>query len=183
MEVRSLRIDGLKLFKPIVFHDDRGYFFESYKEPLFTSLGLPCFVQDNSSFSKQNVIRGLHYQDVPGQAKLISCSRGKIFDVAVDLRPFSKTFGQWEAVILDESNPSFFFIPIGFAHGYCALSETALVHYRVSSLYDAAHEKSIRWNDPDIGIQWPVSEPILSLRDQMSPFLHEVFGESVGYRS
>jgi dTDP-4-dehydrorhamnose 3,5-epimerase len=120
-------------------------------------------------------IRGLHYQSHPGQAKLVSCIQGKIWDVAVDIRIDSPTFGQWEAVVLDDQDRHQLFIPVGFAHGFCVLSQEALVQYKVSSIYDAKAERSIRWNDPVIGIDWPVQNPILSERDATSPFFKEVF--------
>ena len=170
-----MRLSGLNLIVPKVFPDARGYFFESYREHLGT------FPQDNISFSKKNVLRALHYQSVPGQAKLVSCLQGKIWDVAVDIRPDSPTFGQWEATFLDDISHHQFFIPVGFAHGYCVLSDTALVHYKVSALFDPETEMSIRWNDPDLAIAWPIQHPILSLRDQQSPFWREVC-ENLGAR-
>ena len=173
MEVRTLRLSGLKLIFPKIFPDERGFFYESFKLPLFDSLGLPPFVQDNVSFSKKGVIRALHYQRKPGQAKLISCLQGKIFDVAVDIRPGSPTFGQWEGVLLDDQTRAHLYIPVGFAHGFAVLSETALVQYKVSALYDPAEEKSIRWNDPAIGVDWPIKNPLLAPRDAASPWLCE----------
>lgn len=176
MEVESLRLSGLKRIRPKIFADQRGFFFETYRQPMYTSFGIdPVFVQDNLSFSKKGTLRALHYQSTPGQAKLISCLQGKIFDVAVDIRPGSSTFGEWEGVELDDENNHQLFIPIGFAHGYCVLSETALVHYKVSSVYHSDTECSLRWNDPRFNIKWPIQDPILSERDQRSPFSHEVF--------
>jgi len=170
-----MRLSGLKLITPQIFPDERGLFFESFNAPFYSSLGIEIpFIQDNISFSRRGVIRALHYQSSPGQAKLVSCLQGKIWDVAVDIRPGSSTFGQWEAVILDDVSHHQLFIPVGFAHGYCVLSETALVHYKVSALFDPKTECSIRWNDPDFGIQWPIKNPILSLRDQQSPFWKEI---------
>lgn len=145
-------------------------------------IGVP-FVQDNISFSQKGTIRGLHFQVDPGQAKLVSCIQGKIWDVAVDIRPESPTFGMWEALELDGETQEQFFIPIGFAHGFCVLSETALVQYKVSAPYDATTERSIRWSDPILQIPWPVPNPILSPRDQTSPLLNEVFREVVDSRS
>lgn len=170
MQVFPLRIADLKLIVPRLFQDERGFFFESYKQSLF---GTP-FVQDNTSFSVRGTLRGLHYQSNPGQAKIVSCIQGKIWDVAVDIRPTSPTFGQWEAIELDDEQHHQLYIPVGFAHGFCVLSETALVHYKVSSFYDPATECSIRWNDPDLKIDWPIAKPILSPRDQKSPFFKEV---------
>lgn len=174
MQIEPLRLSGLKLCKPLIFRDERGFFLESFRKPLAESEGLPEFVQDNVSFSRQHTIRALHFQSAPGQAKLVSCVHGKIFDVAVDLRPDSPTFGQWQGVELDDVSHHQLFIPVGFAHGYCALSETATVLYKVSAPYDPATERAIRWNDPEIGVAWPTSTPILSPRDQTSPFLCEV---------
>lgn len=169
MHVEDLELSGLKLVTPTVFEDERGYFFESFQKENFQT----SFVQDNVSFSKKGTIRALHYQRKPGQIKLVSCLQGEIFDVAVDIRKESPTFGKWIGKKLSEKNHHQLYIPIGFAHGFCVLSETALVQYKVSSKYDSKEEKSIRWNDPTINISWPIQNPILSKRDQVSPFLHE----------
>jgi dTDP-4-dehydrorhamnose 3,5-epimerase len=174
METSLLKISGLILFKPRVFHDARGFFLETYRQGVYQDHGLPAFVQDNLSFSRKNVIRALHYQSSPGQAKLVSCLQGTVFDVAVDLRPGSPTFGQWEGIELSGENHHQLFIPKGFAHGYCVLSDEATVQYKVSALYDPATERSIRWNDPQIGVAWPLKHPVLSPRDETSPFLKEV---------
>lgn len=171
MQSVVLRLDGLQLIKPRLYRDERGFFFESYKRSAYAAMDLPDFVQDNVSFSQKNVIRALHFQEEPGQAKLVQVLSGKIFDVAVDLRPGSATFGQWEAVELDDEARHQFFIPAGFAHGFCVLSENALVQYKVSTPYDPKTERSIRWNDPQLNIAWPIQNPILSERDQSSPFL------------
>lgn len=176
MEITALRLHGLKLIKPRVFSDGRGFFYESYREPLYVNAGVnTLFVQDNISFSKLGTIRALHFQSQPGQAKLVSCIQGKIWDVAVDIRPGSPTFKQWQAVELDDEKHNQFFIPVGFAHGYCVLSETAKVLYKVSSAYNPEYECSIRWNDPDIAVAWPIQSPLLSPRDLSSPFFKEVF--------
>ncbi len=177
MESAILRLDGLQLIKPRLFSDERGYFLESYRHPAYKKFGIPDFVQENISFSKKNVIRALHFQKEPGQAKLVQVLRGKILDVAVDLRPDSATFREWEAVELDDELRWQFFVPVGFAHGFCVLSEDALVQYKVSSFYDLNTECSIRWNDPDLRIPWPVEVPILSERDQNSPFLRDYLDE------
>ena len=166
MQVQSLRLKGLLLIQPQVFGDERGYFFESYRHDRYVAAGIDCpFVQDNSSFSKKDVLRGLHYQELPGQAKLISVVKGSIWDVAVDIRPDSLTYCQWFGVELNDQNHFQFFIPIGFAHGYCVLSDSACVHYKVSAEYDSATERTIRWDDPMIGVNWPIAHPILSERD------------------
>ena len=161
---------------PRIFSDERGCFFENYRKPLYEANGIvSSFVQDNTSLSKKGTIRGLHFQSGKGQAKLVSCILGKIWDVAVDIRLDSPTFGQWEFIELDDVHRRQIFIPEGFAHGFCVLSDQALVHYKVSTPYDAAAESAIRWNDPNLNICWPCSEPNLSPRDQLSPFFREVF--------
>lgn len=176
MQVQDLKLSGLKLITPRIFKDTRGFFFESYSLSRYLGSDIPAvFVQDNVSFSREKTIRALHFQSSPGQAKLVTCLQGRIWDVAVDLRPGSPTFMQWQAVELNDETREQFFIPVGFGHGFCVLSETALVQYKVSSPYNAATEVSIRWNDPDLAIRWPVSDPVLSERDQSSPFLKEVF--------
>ena len=178
MLVTCLRIQGLKIVVPRIFCDSRGFFLESYRRPLYADSGIALeFVQDNLSFSHQNVLRGLHYQS--GQDKLISVICGKIWDVAVDLRPSSITFGQYEAVELDDRTRNQFFVPDGFAHGFYVLSQTALVQYKVSAVHDPAQERAIRWNDPELNIPWPCTEPTLSLRDQNSSFFKQIF-EVVG---
>ncbi len=175
MEVSNLRLNGLKLISPHIFYDERGFFFESYALVKYAEHEISAFVQDNISYSKRGAVRALHYQSYPGQAKLISCMRGAIWDIAVDIRSGSPTFGQWESIILDDRDRRQFFIPIGFAHGFCVLSEDALVQYKVSALYDSQAERSIRWDDPDLAIPWPAENPILSERDRKSPFFREVF--------
>ncbi|PIS02225.1 MAG: dTDP-4-dehydrorhamnose 3,5-epimerase [Chlamydiae bacterium CG10_big_fil_rev_8_21_14_0_10_42_34] len=175
MQVRDLKLSGLKVITPRLFQDERGFFFESYSEKLYLKLGV-SFVQDNVSFSRQGTIRALHFQSDPGQDKLISCLSGKIWDVAVDIRPHSPTYMQWEAIFLDDQTHDQFFIPKGFAHGFCVLSPSALVQYKVSNPYNPNTERSIRWNDPSFKIAWPVTNPILSMRDQISPFYEEIQG-------
>lgn len=166
MDIEQLPLAGLKLVRPRVFRDARGFFLETYQASRYSAQGIDCtFVQDNHARSVKGTLRGLHYQSSPGQAKLVRAVAGKIFDVAVDIRPESKTFGQWCGVELDAETHAQLFVPIGFAHGYCVLSETAEVEYKVSSLYDAAAECSIQWNDPEIGVKWPEKSPILSERD------------------
>ena len=169
-------LDGLIIIRSKRVKDERGSFLERYQAVRYADLGINVpFVQDNEVFSIKNVLRGLHYQEKPGQAKLISVSQGSIWDVAVDIRPESSTFGKWHAVELSEENSLQFFIPVGFAHGYCVLSETARVTYKVSSLYDPQEEKTIRWDDPQFTIDWPVRDPILSERDRSAPYLDKVF--------
>jgi len=161
-------LKGLLLIDPQIFSDERGFFLESYRADR-----LPLnFVQDNLSFSKKDVIRGLHFQSGEGQGKLIQVVRGVIFDVAVDIRPDSPTFLQWEGVVLDDRKRQQFFIPAGFAHGFCVLSDEALVHYKVSSYFAPELEKGFRYDDPEIGIEWPTLTPILSKRDQEAPYVN-----------
>ncbi|MEN9654713.1 MAG: hypothetical protein RL235_825 [Chlamydiota bacterium] len=175
MRFTSLRMQGLVLIEPHLYHDERGFFLEHYKQALFKQAGIDVsFVQDNVSYSKQGCVRALHYQQTPGQAKLVTCLKGSIWDVAVDIRKSSPTFGQWEAVRLDDVTRQSLFIPIGFAHGFCVLSSDALVQYKVSTAYDPAEEKSIRWNDPTLAIAWPIATPLLSKRDEQSPMFAEV---------
>jgi dTDP-4-dehydrorhamnose 3,5-epimerase len=167
MDVIDLPLAGLKLIKPAVFRDPRGFFIETYNRQRYLEAGIDCdFVQDNQSQSTRGTLRGLHYQSKPGQAKLVRCSRGRVFDVALDIRPTSPTFGQWHGVELADDDHAQLFVPVGFAHGYCVLSDVAEFQYKVSSPYDPAVECGLRWNDPAIGVAWPVSEPILSKRDQ-----------------
>lgn len=175
METIDLRLQGLKLLKPKVFRDNRGFFLETFQQSAYENLGIACpFVQDNHSFSRKGCIRGMHFQSFPGQAKLIRVGSGKIYDVAVDIRPHSPTYGQWEAVILDDQSHSQLFIPVGFAHGFCVLSDEAHVLYKVSTPYEAKFEKGFRWDDPTVKIEWPTSQPIVSERDKQAPFLHEI---------
>ncbi|OGN56628.1 MAG: dTDP-4-dehydrorhamnose 3,5-epimerase [Chlamydiae bacterium RIFCSPHIGHO2_12_FULL_44_59] len=181
MQILDLELKGLKLITPRLFEDARGIFFESYRDSFFRAQGIDVtFVQDNQSLSKQGTLRGLHFQSSPGQDKLVSCIEGEIWDVAVDLRPFSETYLSWKAVVLKDGKQ--LFIPKGFAHGFCVLSNWARVHYKVSDYYNPETEASIRWNDPDLNIRWPVDQPILSFRDQTSPFLREVNRVTVDYR-
>ncbi len=166
MRIEELPLSGAKLIYPDIFADERGFFFESYSEPKYRKAGIDCpFVQDNHSRSGVGTVRGLHFQSSPGQAKLVSVIGGKVYDVIVDLRPNSPTFGKWNGVYLDSVEHVQLFVPIGFAHGFCVVSDVANVLYKVSSVYDAATECSIRWDDPDIGIGWPVKNAIISARD------------------
>jgi len=167
MEVIDFGLDGLKLVRPDVFRDDRGFFFESYNAVRYAAAGLGVpFVQDNHSRSVKGTLRGLHYQSTPGQAKLVRVTRGRIFDVAVDIRRESPTFGRWKSVELDADEHLQLFLPVGFAHGFCVLSDVAEVQYKVSSVYEPSTERAIRYDDPEIGVVWPVRDPVLSKRDQ-----------------
>lgn len=176
MEVINLRLDGLKLIKPKVFKDGRGFFLESFKQQAYAKLGInELFQQDNHSYSQKGCVRGMHFQSHPGQAKLVRAAIGRIYDVAVDIRPHSQTFGQWEGIILDDENHEQLYIPVGFAHGFCVLSDEAHVMYKVSTPYDPQYEKGFRWDDPQINIKWPLTaSAIISERDQKAPFFREM---------
>ena len=166
MEFIKGRLDGLILIKPKIFKDNRGFFTETYKKNIFEKNNITCeFVQDNHSFSKKNVIRGMHFQKGVGQDKLVRSVKGRIFDVAVDIRKKSKTFGQWEGVLLDDTNCYQLFIPKGFAHGFCVISEDAHVCYKVSDYFQLDLEVGFNCLDNIVNIDWPTSEPVLSLRD------------------
>ena len=155
--------------------DERGFLVESFRASACRDLGIDAeFVQQNSSHSVRGTLRGIHFQTRPGQAKLVRCARGEIFDVAVDLRRGSPTFGQWEGHRLDDCLHRQIYIPVGFGHGFCVLSEEADVAYQLSSYFDPGTESGIAWDDPDVGIEWPVAEPLLSGRDRSAPRLAEV---------
>jgi dTDP-4-dehydrorhamnose 3,5-epimerase len=161
--------------EPQTFGDERGFFLEAFKASEFTAAGLDMtIVQSNHSRSGKNVVRGLHYQLVPhAQTKLIRCVSGEIFDVAVDIRKDSATFGKWVGAYLNEEAKTLLYIPAGFAHGFCVTSQTAEIIYYCTDEYAPECERSIAWNDPDIGISWPVSDPILSEKDAHAPGLQE----------
>ena len=173
------RIDGLVALEPDVHGDQRGFLVETYSVESWRELGVDPgeFVQDNHSRSGRGTLRGLHFQTSPGQAKLVRCLRGRIFDVAVDLRRDSATYGEWEGHELDDRAHRQLLVPVGFAHGFCVLSEVADVAYKLTSLYDSATEAGIRWDDPGVGVEWPIAEPRLSERDRSAPTLAEIAGE------
>ncbi|MCB9883794.1 MAG: dTDP-4-dehydrorhamnose 3,5-epimerase [Planctomycetes bacterium] len=174
MKVLKTDLEGLLLIEPQVFGDDRGFFLETYHKPRFHEAGITCeFVQDNHSRSVKDTLRGLHFQKEPGQAKLVRAVRGSIFDVAVDIRPDSPTFGKWVGYELSEQNHRMLFVPIGFAHGFVVTSDVADVSYKCSWVYVPETEAGIMWNDPDVGVEWPVANPLLSNRDQGNPTLRE----------
>src|SRR5205085_2801516 len=166
----SLR--GVLLIEPTVHGDDRGFFMETYHLEKFQDAGIvETFVQDNHSRSARGVLRGLHYQQPNPQGKLVRCTRGALFDVAVDIRAGSPQFGSWFGAELSEENRLMLWIPPGFAHGFCAVSPVADLVYKCTALYDAANDRSIAWNDPAIGIRWPLSSPVLSSKDAAAPTL------------
>lgn len=172
------KLEGVVLLEPEVHGDERGFLVETFSRRDWAAAGVDVdFVQDNHSRSSRGILRGLHFQTAPGQAKLVRCARGRIFDVAVDLRRGSPTFGRWEGHELDDERHRQLFVPVGFAHGFCVLSEFADVHYRLSSYYDPATESGIAWDDPDVGVEWPVSDPQTSERDRSAPRLGEVADE------
>lgn len=159
-------LPDLKLLQPLVFQDQRGSFLEIFHQETYRELGInQPFVQDNLSYSTHDVLRGLHYQHPHAQAKLVIVILGKIFDVAVDLRKGSPTFGRWYGVELSEENHRQLFVPAGFAHGFCVLSADAYVYYKCTDFYAPTAEHTLLWNDPDLGIAWPVKSPILSEKD------------------
>jgi dTDP-4-dehydrorhamnose 3,5-epimerase len=171
-------LDGVVLIEPQVHGDHRGFLVETWRAGTWRELGVDVdFVQHNHSRSVGGTLRGLHFQTSPGQAKLVRCMRGAIFDVAVDLRRDSPGFGRWEGHRLDDEKHHQLFVPAGFAHGFCVLSEEADVSYLLSSLYDPATEAGIAWDDPEVGVEWPVSEPLLSERDRGAPRLAEIAAE------
>jgi dTDP-4-dehydrorhamnose 3,5-epimerase len=169
--VKEGRLSGLKLIELKIYGDDRGFFTERYVAERFIAYGLPeRFIQDNHSRSKPGVIRGLHYQADPAQGKLVGVIRGKIWDVAVDLRKDSPTFGQWEAFELSDENGRLLWIPAGFAHGFCVLgNEDADVMYKVDAAYSPKTEGGILYSDPDLKIDWPDKDPIVSGKDKVLP--------------
>jgi dTDP-4-dehydrorhamnose 3,5-epimerase len=167
------KLDGVVLIEPTVHGDERGFFVETFRQNELRDLGIDAdFVQDNHSRSDARVLRGLHMQR--GQAKLVRCPSGRIWDVAVDLRPDSPNYRSWEGHELDGVSHRQLFIPAGFGHGFCVLSNSADVIYRVSTYYDPELESGIAWDDPEIGIEWPISDPVLSERDRNAPRLAEV---------
>lgn len=176
MQFEKLKLEGLVLITPKIFEDDRGFFLESYNKKVFAENGINIdFVQDNYSESSKGVLRGLHYQIEPFvQDKLVCVTRGKVWDVAVDIRKKSKTFGQWVGVELSAENKKMFFIPKGFAHAYLALTDNVNFQYKVSNFYSGEHDRGILWNDLDIGIDWPIKKPILSDKDKNQPKLKDI---------
>jgi dTDP-4-dehydrorhamnose 3,5-epimerase len=172
------RIAGPVLLEPTVHRDERGFFLESYRASALAEHGVDVvFVQDNHSRSVRDVLRGMHFQVGAGQAKLVRCVDGAILDVVVDLRRGSPTFGQWEAFELDAERMRMLYVPVGFAHGFLIRSDVADVFYKCSSYYDGSIERGVAWDDPDIGIEWPVARPILSPRDADAPRLRDVADE------
>ena len=174
MQITATALPEVLLIEPDLYEDPRGYFYESYSYQKYAALGIrDQFVQDNHSRSARHVLRGLHYQAGQGQAKLVRVVVGSVFDVAVDVRWGSPTFGEWVGIELSAANRRQLYVPVGFAHGFCVLSEAAEFLYKVSSYYAPKLERGIAWDDADIGIDWPVAAPILSERDRVHPRLLE----------
>ncbi|MGP0565853.1 MULTISPECIES: dTDP-4-dehydrorhamnose 3,5-epimerase [unclassified Nitrospina] len=180
MKFIPTELDGVILIEPVVHEDPRGFFLETYVRSHFKSHGIDVvFVQDNHAKSSQGVLRGMHYQVRHGQAKLVRVVQGEVYDVAVDVRPDSPSFGRWVGRTLSADNKRQLFLPSGFAHGYCVLSETAEVIYKCSEYYHPEDEGGLIWNDPELGIDWPVNNPVLSEKDRHHPRLKNILPPQV----
>jgi dTDP-4-dehydrorhamnose 3,5-epimerase len=178
MKVSPTRLDGPLVIEPAVHGDSRGFFVETYRAEVLAEHGIEHdWVQDNHSRSTRGVVRGMHFQTEPGQAKLVRAPRGTVVDVVVDLRRGSPTYGEWEAVELSDENARSLYVPIGFAHGFCVMSEMADVVYKCSWYYVAETEKGFRYDDPDVGIEWPLADLTASQRDAQAPLLRDVRDE------
>jgi len=175
MKIETTNLTGVLVITPEVFSDSRGFFLESFSAKKYKENGINFdFVQDNISRSSKGVLRGLHFQKANPQGKLVSCLRGAVFDVAVDLRKDSNTFSNYFAIELTDTNHKQLWIPPGFAHGFCVLSNSADFHYKCTSFYDAKDESGIIWNDPEINIDWPIDNPLISNKDRMLKKLNEL---------
>ena len=175
MNVLRYDITGLLVIEPKVFGDTRGFFLETWNRRRYSEAGLNAdFVQDNVSFSRRGILRGLHFQNPNPQGKLLHVLQGEVFDVAVDIRRSSPPFGKWHGLVLSAENKRQFYIPPGFGHGFLVLSETALFHYKCTEFYSPKDELAIRWDDPDIGINWPLKDPVISERDAKGLRLRDV---------
>lgn len=175
MQIINTSLQGVMLIKPTLYGDDRGFFMETYQSARYADAGLPTnFVQDNHSKSQRNVLRGLHFQKRRPQGKLVRCISGSVYDVAVDIDPKSKSFGKYCAVELTADNHLQLWIPAGYAHGFCVLSEEAEIEYKCTDYYDPNDESGVIWNDCDIAIDWPIKNPILSVKDAELPSLRQI---------
>jgi len=175
VNTQGTKLPGVLVLEPDVFSDERGFFLETWNSARYEDAGVPGpFVQDNVSFSKKGILRGLHFQHPQSQGKLVQVLSGEVVDVAVDIRVGSVTFGQWVSEVLSDANHRQMYIPPGFAHGYCVTSETALFSYKCTAFYNPAAEGGIIWNDPDLNIAWPIKEPVLSPRDASYPRLSDL---------
>ena len=175
MQLLPTRLDGPVLLAPTVHGDERGFFVETYREEVWSAHGIPAhFAQDNHSRSRRGTLRGIHFQTYPGQGKLVRCAQGRVYDVVVDLRRGSPTFGEWEAVELDDERHLQLWIPVGFGHGFCVLSDVADFVYKCTNVYDPKTEAGFRFDDPDVGIEWPELDLVYSDRDRSAPRLAEI---------
>jgi dTDP-4-dehydrorhamnose 3,5-epimerase len=174
VKISETELPGVLLLEPKRFGDDRGFFMELFHAKRYADAGLPGpFVQDNFSRSAKGILRGLHFQQPQAQGKLVQVFAGAVYDVAVDIRRGSPTFGKWVGVELSADNRRQLWVPAGFAHGFCVLSESADFHYKCTDVYTPASERGIAWNDPDLGIPWPVKSPLLSPKDSAAPRLKD----------
>lgn len=174
MKITEGPLPGLLIIEPKVFNDQRGCFYEVYQQQRYAEMGIPAFVQDNVSHSGRHVLRGLHYQLPHSQGKLVYVTRGTVWDVVVDIRKSSPTFSRWFSIELSEKNHTQFYIPPGFAHGFCVLSEAADFHYKCTDYYQPGTEHGILWNDKQLNIPWPVQHPVLSPKDELYPQLSDI---------
>ena len=182
MKVLATDLPGVLLIEPDVYRDPRGFFLETYHQMKYAEAGIPGpLVQDNHSFSLRSTLRGLHAQGRRPQGKLVRAVEGEMFDVAVDIRRGSPTFGRWVGFVLSGENFRQLWIPAGFAHGFCVLSERVHVEYKCSDYYDPGHEIGIAWNDPQVGIRWPIERPVLSAKDAAAPRLAEILDRLPAY--
>jgi dTDP-4-dehydrorhamnose 3,5-epimerase len=178
----ATRIAGPVLIQPSVFGDERGFFVETYRREWHADAGIPAvdeFIQDNHSRSTRGVVRGMHFHVNAGVAKLVRCARGRILDVVVDLRRGSPSYGEWDGFELDDESMRILYVPVGFAHGFCVLSDVADIIYKQTAYYDPAVERGIAWNDPDVAVRWPLPEAelVVSERDRTAPLLRELAPE------
>lgn len=179
MKISEAPLNGLLIIEPMIHADHRGHFFEAFQSKRYAEAGIPSFVQENVSWSKRDVLRGLHYQSPHPQGKLVWVTRGTVWDVAVDIRHSSRTFGQWFGITLSAENLTQVYVPPGFAHGFCVLSDDAIFHYQCTDFYMPGAEYGVAWNDSSLNIPWPVSHPILSAKDASYPALHEIVHEKL----
>ncbi len=180
MEIKASTLFGAYIITPDIFIDNRGFFIELWQSEKYEKLGLlQDFVQDNLSYSTKGTLRGLHFQNPTPQGKLVTVLQGEVFDVMVDLRTNSPTFGKWEGVILSEENKKQIYVPEGFAHGFVVTSETALFYYKCTEFYQPKNEKTLLWNDSDVGIEWPVKAPTVSIKDERGLRLKEFGAENL----
>jgi dTDP-4-dehydrorhamnose 3,5-epimerase len=180
LKISETKLPGVLIFEPDLFSDDRGFFLETWRRQRYYDAGiLDSFVQDNVSVSQKGTLRGLHFQHPHAQGKLIQVLSGEVMDVAVDIRLDSPTFAKSVSVILSESNHKQVYIPPGFAHGFCVISDTAIFSYKCTNCYNASAEGGVAWNDPDLGIDWPIDSPIISAKDAGYPRLKDISHDSL----